>query len=189
MSKWLNQHVEETILIHQGDNHNKFWTIRWDNTTKTIHTRWGRIGTAGGSKETPADVHTAPAIISRKQHQKMAEGYRKIKSSDFDKLTIQAAIVGSQNKCHDLQWVEISSDGEHISWHVISEDRLYDPNCNPGLLLKLETRKCGGETSFQLLFSVEKCYKVSDDSLFPITEGHALYSITKKIEEAISVKL
>lgn len=193
---WLDQYKEEQILIHTGSGHNKFWSARWDPATGKVHIRWGRLGTSGQSqiKEFKSQ-YDASRFVSRKCDEKSCKGYTdtvngtKIDHQLFEKMTIEAAIVGTQNKCHEMQWVEIIDEASG-RFEPITEDRLFSPDCNPGMLVELETRKeYDGDTKFRLLFTFDKCFKVRNNSIVPVTQSSDLYKMTQKVEEAIGRSL
>ena len=144
---------------------------------------------------------------------------KEISRDILDRLHTEAAIVGTQNKCHDFKWVEVTSDPcdeSIIIYKAITEDRLYDPECNPAILVDFETRKGiptkmtlhGVEfrTRFRFLFTLEKAYDIIDtfglSSFRPIGNdfyrtsssnligsNHPLKKMVDKVEEAIGQSL
>lgn len=187
---WYNTYKEENILINQSSGHNKFWAASWDESNNTVNMRWGRIGTKGqyqvkkfGSKS------DAINFISKKVYEKQAKGYSntingaKITEAELNKVNTIAAIIGTQNKCSNFQWVEIKEHGDSLKYELISEDRLYDPNCNPGILIDVEMRE--NSLKFRFLFSSQNVYDVSYGDFSVISNKHPLYKIVNKVEEAI----
>lgn len=198
---FYDKYKEERILINQDGSHNKFWAAHWDEQNDEVHVRWGRIGCSGQSQVKKMSKHEAVRFIESKSQEKRRKGYldkydnAPIDRSVLDKLAIEAAIVGTQNKCHGMQWVEIT-DPDAGYFEAIQESRLYDPDCNPGVLVKLETRKeYDGETKFKLLFSFDRCFRVSHSNInnpgvtVQITENSDLYKMVQKVEEAIGRSL
>lgn len=193
---WLDQYKEERIVVQQSDEHNKFWAAHWDEPAREVKVRWGRLGTAGQTQTKKfGSQYEAAIFISNKYNEKRRKGYKetvdgkKIDRQLFEKMTIEAAIVGTQNKCHEMQWVEIADEANGM-FSPITEDRLFSPDCNPGMLVQLETRKeYDGETSFRLLFTFDKCFKVGRGHITPITKSSDLYKMTQKVEEAIGRSL
>lgn len=193
---WYDRYKEEKILVHQGAEHNKFWAAHYDDKTNEVHVRWGRIGTKGQSQTKKfGSQYQAVNFIDTKFREKCRKGYKDkidgkpIDQGVFEKLAIEAAIVGTQNKCHEMQWVEIK-DAANGGFVHITEDRLFDPDCNPGLLVKIETRKeYDGDTSFRLLFSFDNCFKIGRNGMHAITKSSDLYKMAQKVEEAIGRNL
>jgi predicted DNA-binding WGR domain protein len=203
MPSWYDQYKEEKILIHQGDEHNKFWAAWWDEKTNKVHVRWGRIGTKGQSKvHDKGDRWSSARFIETKFGEKRRKGYtdqyngKPITQATLDQLHTEAAIVGTQNKCHNFQWVEIEIEaGKAVYFKNISEDRLYDPECNPAIVVDFETRKdIGGRDRFRFLFTLEETYDIlgnsqraTNDQL--VGQAHPLRKMVDKVEEAIGRSL
>lgn len=189
---WYDRYKEERILVQQRGEHNKFWAAHWDDQANKVHVRWGRLGTKGQSQVKDfGSQGQAINFIENKFHEKRRKGYtdkidgKVIDQGVFEKLATEAAIVGTQNKCHELQWVEIQ-DEDGGDYQPIGEERLFDPDCNPGLLVTLETRKkYDGDTHFRLLFTFDKCFKITPYRTTPIDKSSDLYKMTSKVEEAI----
>ena len=198
---WYDHYKEERILIHAGGVHNKFWAAGLDEQTNQVHVRWGRIGTKGQSKDHSFDGKYAAAhFIETKFCEKRRKGYTDklhnvdITQAALDRLNTEAAIVGTQNKCHSFQWVELVASGNAIDFHEISEDRLYDPSCNPGILVVFETRKeIDNRDRFTFLFTLETTYDVRDSKRATedmlVSSGHPLRKMVDKVEEAIGRSL
>lgn len=194
---WYDKYKEECILIQQEEQHNKFWAGRLEN--KTVYIRWGRLGTKGQSQEKEfAGEYAAANFLQTKFNEKKRKGYtdrhrgKQIDGPVLEKLAVEAAIVGTSNKCHDMQWVEIAASNP-ITFERISEERLFDPACTPGLLVSLETKKeYGGKTSFNLLFTGDAAYvadAVKNAACAKIEKTDKLYELTKKVEEAVGRSL
>jgi len=192
------------ILIHCGQGHNKFWAAWWDETTNEVHLRWGRIGTKGGSKTKPfGGVYEATNFIDNKYHEKRRKGYtgqhngQPITQEVLDELFVEAAIVGSQNKCDGMQWVEIDPSDSQVHYAVVSDTRLSDPECNPGLLVRLTTRKeYDGRTQFRILFTEDAAWLETSMGTTEsgkcgtrIRKGHSLHKLVQKVEEAVGRNL
>lgn len=200
---WYDKLKEERILVHQGSEHNKFWAGRLDENTNTVEIRWGRIGTKGQSQTKKfGSTYQAANFLDGKLREKRNKGYTNqhngepIDNTKLEELAVQAAIVGTQNKCHNMQWVELTSDGPSITYQHIRDQRLYEPDCVPGLLVSIETRKeYDGQTQFSILFTGDAAHKVSHaTSPRGVTNGKIdktsqLYELTKKVEEAVGRSL
>ena len=198
---WYDRYKEEKILIHQSEEHNKFWAAGWDDQTNQVHVRWGRIGTKGQSKDHSFESQfEAVRFIEKKFGEKRHKGYAgKLNGMDItqaalDRLNTEAAIVGTQNKCHSFKWVELVASGNTIDFHEINEDRLYDPSCNPGILVVFETRKeIDNRDRFTFLFTLETTYDVRDSNRATedmlVSSGHPLRKMVDKVEEAIGRSL
>jgi len=196
---WQDRYKEERIVVQQSAGHNKFWAAHYDDSTGIAHIRWGRLGTKGQSQEKHFGSNYAAAnFIDNKFYEKQRKGYtdkdahgNKIDHARFEAMCIEAAIVGTSNKCHELQWVEFADDN---SFTHIDEDRLFNPACNPGLLVNFETRiKYDGRNRFKFVFAADKTFDVQDANYIItrqiVTSSHPLYKLTQKVEEAIGRKL
>lgn len=202
---WYDRYKQEKIVVQQGAGHNKFWAAHWDETTTTVHVRWGRLGTKGQTQDKKMGVHEASRFIDTKYAEKRRKGYteryqgRVIDHTIFEKMATEAAIVGSSNKCHQMQWVEIVKNdpttGKPAANGVtalkpITDDRLSEPDCNPGLMVKLETKKqYGGNNKFDLLFTFDRAFHLVGGGIYEITKSHALNELTAKVEEALGRSL
>jgi len=192
---------DEKIFVHQGATHNKFWTSICDEATFEVTIRWGRLGTKGQSKKYPfATRRDATYFMLEKNRERLRKGYtgrhlgKEISRAMLDQLGTEAAIVGSQNKCHTFKWVELVGFAAEISYKEIDEDRLYNPECNPGILVNFETRKeIDGRKKFVLLFTLESAYDLrGHNPATPerlIESGHPLRKMVDKVEEAIGRSL
>jgi predicted DNA-binding WGR domain protein len=191
---WLAQYKDETILVQTSDDHNKFWIAAIDQKTYTASIRWGRIGIAGQKQEkTFSTPHNAARFVESKMAEKRRKGYYKIDKKTFDRISVEAAIVGTQNKCHNLQWVEITDD-RSLTYVPVNNDRLQAPDCNPGLYVEVNTKKkYEGQDSFRFLFTFHQVYllvyHLSGITAIPITKTNPIYELTGKVEEAIGRSL
>lgn len=112
---WYDAYKEEKIVVQQEGNHNKFWAAHYDESTNTVYVRWGRFGTKGQSQEKKfGSISQAASFISDKYYEKKRKGYtdtdkqgNKIDHARFEMMCIEAAIVGTSNKCDALDWVEL----------------------------------------------------------------------------------
>lgn len=188
---WADQYKEEKIVVQQEGAHNKFWAAYWDESKGEVKVRWGRIGTSGQSQTKKfRDLYDASSFINQKYNEKRRKGYdnkdklgRTIDRAVFEEMCVEAAIIGSANKCNSIQWVEIT-DQNNLTFKTINNDRLFSPDCVPGLLVNLETKKAyDGKHSFVLLFALDKIFDANNK--VEIGQSHNLYDMTKKIEEAI----
>ena len=199
---WYDRYKEEKIVVQQGAGHNKFWAAHCDVMTNTVYVRWGRLGTKGQSQEKNFDsAYSAANFIDTKYYEKRRKGYRdtnengqKIDHARFEMMCTEAAIVGTQNKCHNMHWVELSATGDGFSYVEISDDRLYSPDCNPGLLVEFETKKeHDARNRFKFLFTFEETYDVRDAKRAIASQlvdsTHPLHKMVEKVEEAIGRKL
>lgn len=184
---WYDKFTKETILVYDADNSNKFWAAQMDKKTFKVTIRWGRLGTKGQSQEKDfAGEYAAGRFIESKMGEKTRKGYRPIEKKKFDELVIQSAIVGTSNKCRNFRWVEIT-DESNLKFKTITEDRLADPACNPGVFVELETKKeYSGKTMFALLFTFDKVFDVTDGrNITLVTKASPIYELTGKVEEAL----
>ncbi len=188
---WYDKFKKETILVYDADNSNKFWAAQMDENTFKVTIRWGRLGTKGQSQEKDfAAEYVAGRFIESKMSEKRRKGYRTIEKKKFDELCIQSAIVGTSNKCRNFRWVEIT-DEANLRFKTIPEERLADPNCNPGVFVELETKKdYGGKSMFALLFTFDKVFDVTNGhNITLVTKSSPIYELTEKVEEALGRSL
>jgi predicted DNA-binding WGR domain protein len=201
---WCDRYKEEKIVVQRSGNHNKFWAAWWDENTNQVHVRWGRIGTKGQSqtKDFPSRWQ-ATNFIDNKYNEKRRKGYtheyngEPITQEVLDALFIEAAIVGSQNKCDGMQWVEIESVEGSVMYAIVPDSRLADPECDPGLLVRLTTRKeYDGRTQFRILFTEDAAWLETSLSTSEsgrcgtrIQKGHSLHKLVEKVEEAVGRSL
>jgi predicted DNA-binding WGR domain protein len=189
---WIDKYKTEQVLIQQEENHNKFWAAVVDEKTFKASIRWGRLGTKGQSQEKDFTTSWEAAnFIDTKLREKRRKGYEPITKSAFDKLCIQSAIVGTANKCNQFEWVEIKGDNYFVT---IDDNRLQNPDCNPGVYVEVETKKkYGGESSFNILFTFDKAYLIGPKRFITpvglITKESPIYELTAKVEEAIGRSL
>lgn len=200
---WYDRYKDEKILIHQGDEHNKFWAASWDDKTNEVNVRWGRLGTKGQSQTKKfGGNYAAVNFIDNKFREKRRKGYsdqfngKPITQATMDRLHTEAAIVGTQNKCHDFKWVEIEMEaGGAVYFKEIPEERLYDPDCHPAILVDFETRKdVQGRDKFKFLFTLEETYDILGHSQRATADqlvgtGHPMRKMVDKVEEAIGRSL
>jgi len=197
--------IKYEYYICKEEEHNKFYAFETDDTTHTVTTRWGRLGAKGQSAtEHFGDKWDAQRYVNKKLQEKTRKGYRVCSKPDFDKANLAAAIVGTQNKVGDMNWIEVYINPEQIngnlteiSYRKITEDRLSQPDCNPGLLVKIDTKKeYAGETEFTMIFAGEKVYKsISNGNVVsrstgqpffkPIEKTDAVYKLVEKIGEVL----
>lgn len=197
---WYDKLKKETIYINREEDHSKYWSIGFDETTHVVITKNGRLGTKGLVHTKNFDSNSACArFIETKTREKTNKGYKKITQTEFEKLSIEASIVGTQNKCDQLQWVEYSISNGLISFESVGEDRLSDPACNPGLRIELTTRKeYNGKNHFEIIFTVDAAYELqkphgsshnTNVKTTTITKSHYLYELVDKAEAAIGHSL
>jgi predicted DNA-binding WGR domain protein len=198
--------AKEQILVCTEDNHSKFWMYTEANGVYTA--RWGRLGTKGGQSKN----YSYPEIVD-KVYEKQRKGYKPISRDVFEQKSTEAAIVGTQNKCHDMRWMEQRQNNVTMNSIVlqdgtiyapVSDQRLQEPDCEPALLVRLETRKeFAGQKDFQLMFTPDGSYLLHDDQgvsvrhnhrgtvasgimkRTKIVKGHDLYPMVEKVEEAL----
>lgn len=180
----------EHFLICQSEA-NKFWSVSHDESTHTVVVRWGRIGTAGQSQTKRfTNGWDASSFVSKKLSEKRSKDYRATTKEKLEQLHVEASIVGTSNKCHGIQWVE----EEASVLRPVDELRLAQPDCDPKLHVKLETRKeyCG-QHEHELLFCQDAVFSLPRKSTtlgrVPITNTHPLYELVKKVEEAVGRSL
>lgn len=199
---WYDRYKEAKILVIQDTNakgvsRNAFWQGYYDPKTNQVHLKWGRIGTKGQSKSKDfGSEGSAINFIDKKYREKRNKGYTSqhegspIDSAMLDQLHIEAQIVGASNKMIDMQWMECTGDHQ---FSEINVERLYDPECNPAIRVKLETRKSYADQNvFTLLFGGDGSYIVSGPRggiLTPISSTHPLHKMVEKVEEALGRKL
>ncbi len=185
---WLDKYKKETTLINTGEAHNKFWSSAVDENTNQVTIRWGRIGTKGQQQVKDFDnQYGAIEFVRAKQGEKTRKGYHSIDKKKFDELSIQAAIVGASNKCRNFRWVEITDLTAGFKIETCTEDRLQNPDCNPGLFVEVETKKeYNGRHVTALLFTFSQVYDVTDGrKVILVTKTSPLYELTNKVEEAL----
>ncbi len=186
---WYDHLKQEQFFIQQEEEHNKFYITSIDEKTFTATVRWGRLGVKGQNQvKNFNSMYDAGRFIDGKISEKTRKGYRKIDKAKFDKLCVEAAIVGTQNKCNNLQWIEFV--GDSLKFKPVTEDRLQSPECNPGIRVDVETKKAYGEqTSFRLLFTFDKAYDLRNGEPTLITKSSPIYELTQKVEEAVGRSL
>jgi len=192
---WLDRYKNETILVCNEENHNKFWACRYDESTKIVHSRWGRIGTGGQTQQvTMANDYEAAELIDKKRREKGRKGYNPVDRKKFDEMNLQAAIVGTNNKCHSLRWVNVKEAG----FSLATDTELQDPNCNPGIWINVQTKKVyDGRSGFEFLLTADHVYDlpiVANTSTImkfarAITKSSPLYELIRKVEEAVGRSL
>jgi len=193
--------TEERILIQQDDEHNKFWAARLDESTMTVYIRWGRLGTKGQSQTKQfGGRYAATNFMHTKFNEKTRKGYKDnirgetIDAGKLEQLSVAAAIVGTQNKCHAMEWVEIkSTDANGCHFSKINSDRIYEPDCTPGLMVNMETKKAYHSlTSFCLLFTGDAAYLAdpfTGVAYQKVSKQDPLYELTEKVEQAVGRSL
>lgn len=193
---WQDKFKKERILVCNLDSHNKFWAAQYDEQTNRVVVRWGRLGTKGQTQTKDFSASwEAVSFIDGKYREKARKGYTHIEQSDFDRRSIEAAIVGTQNKCYDFRWLKIIDDRVgHLEFEVADELILQDPNCNPGIRVSLETKKeYANRKSFTLVFTFDKAFDIvtagRSSSAVPIAKSSPLYELTQKVEEALGRSL
>lgn len=198
---WIDKFKDGKILIHQEAYHNKYWSAIFDETNLTVIVKWGRIGTKGSQKTYKfGSTYQAAAFLDTKFNEKKRKGYVdklngvSIDGPKLEQLAVEAAIVGTQNKCHEMEWVEIQPHGDcDFTYHKIEQTRLFEPDCVPGLLVAMETKKAyDGSTSFSLLFTGDAAFLVNQSARKThrrIVKSDPLYELTQKVEEAVGHSL
>jgi predicted DNA-binding WGR domain protein len=198
---WYDKFAKERILINVADTHSKYWAAYLDEATATVHVRWGRLGTKGGQQaKTFPHASQAVSYISTKFNEKQRKGYTdKIRGETIDagrleKLSIEAAIVGTQNKCQSMEWVEITSaDDSACKFARINDTRIYEPDCTPGLLVTMETKKTYHQLNdFSLLFTGDAAFladQYTGIAYLKVEKKDPLYELTQKVEEAVGRSL
>lgn len=162
--------------VNIDKNHNKFWCIEKEQYKILNETKWvvktqnGRLGTKGTSQpnkhfnsESQADCY----IIS-KVHNKTSKGYKQISDPKLSELNLNAAIVGSSNKCNSMEWVKYD-EVTKILTNDIGKD-VGDPSYEPLLFVSLETRKAYVNKNlqvnhFDILITSEKIYVLTIKSM------------------------
>ncbi len=187
---WYDKYKNEKILIKKTEENNKFWAAYLDDKTNMVYVRWGRIGTKGQSQtKSFTSLYQATNFIDGKYHEKSREGYtdkhqgRIITPSVFDKICLEASIVGTSNICNELLWCDIYSPETH-RWRCISDEELLNPNIKPGIIINFSTGKSyNGRSTFRVLFDFDKFYDTSMNKY--IEKGDPLYPLLMKFGEAI----
>lgn len=208
-SSYFDTYKQEKILINSDEEHNKFWAARLDDKTNTVHIRWGRLGTKGQSQTKEFGVggssYRAINFMDSKFNEKRRKGYAVVTSDEFNRKATEAAIIGSSNKCHAMNWKRINKVDSHVAggytlaYDDIKIEELYDSNCVPGLLVALETRK---EDKISILLTVDRTYRLTGGSVgafgtggfkgtshlatgVEVKKGDDIYELVEKIQEAI----
>ena len=193
--------MARAIYVCSEEGHNKYWIIDRDPTNPAIVlVKNGRLGSPKGTIQPPKDCGSewsADRYIENKIDEKLRKGYRKIDENKFKQLTMQASVIGLNNKCDLMQWVEqIPSDDQHYNFRNVGESRLMQPDYNPALLVSLTTKKAyAGQNSFRFLFTPDKSYEVRgygvrggvhQFEVREITKSDPLYDISSKVEAGMA---
>lgn len=195
--------MKDTLLAHTGGKHNKFWCANVDPHTHDVTVRYGRIGTKGVEKKSHyPTAYQAESFIYKKKREKERKGYMTISEHELEKMHVRAAIVGTQNHCNGMKWVELKDTGSKWLFTPVNEDKLLDPSCTPGLLVDFDTRKeIAGRTKFAFLLAPDGTYDVGlsprNNSRFDgetlkgnrVDDKNPLWDIVKNIEEAVGTTL
>lgn len=208
------------VLINRADGHNKFWRATMtSHGDKFIVTRnWGRIGQVGSDKtEIFPTEYSALLNIRKLIAEKERDSYTKISDKEFERQTAIASAIGTANKILEVKWLEFTdSSPAHsyielrnytlptvkdadINYVYTTEERLSSPDCNPGLMLDIETKKKYQESNRHcLIIAEDKIYSsialrgYSADHIWKykadvslIKEDHPLYALAQKVQKAI----
>ena len=92
--------MPETTYIHQGAQHNKFWS--WERDGSDVVFRWGRLGQSGQNNRKRFDQ----SLIDKKVSEKLRKGYELADKEKVKKETKTAELMGPQNKIVELKWVD-----------------------------------------------------------------------------------
>lgn len=212
---------QAVVLINRADGHNKFWRATMSSLgDKFIVTRnWGRIGQVGSDKsEIFSTEYSALLNIRKLIEEKERDSYTKISDKEFERQTAIASAIGTANKILEVKWLEfIDSSPAHsyielrnytslptvkdadINYVYTTEERLSSPDCNPGLMLDIETKKKYQESNRHcLIIAEDKIYSsialrgYSADHIWKykadvslIKEDHPLYALAQKVQKAI----
>lgn len=196
------------IFICQEGEHNKYWIIEKDPTSpSTVLVKNGRLGAEKGQIQKPNNRGTergADRYIEEKiDEKKRLKGYYKITEQQFAVRSRQASIVGLQNKCSGLAWIEALPYkylDEYQCYKKVPDSRLADPAYDPVLIVNLSTRKeYAGRVDFKLLFTPDATFEITGsigsrdthcDFAFrtvQVTPGHPLHELTEKVEAGLSL--
>lgn len=174
------------IMVCRDGSHSKFYEYWLGEDELTTYARFGRIGTPGKSEAGREHGHRdlASCYLRRKAYEKTRKGYVNVDYNEFNRLSLQAAIVGTQNKCGDFHYVEFI-DGNQF--RMVSEERLADPECKVGFMLDFSTRKpYDGLTDFILVIKPDAsivAYGQLDMKILP--NDHAIYELADKVRDAV----
>lgn len=163
--------MEKTILINKSTNHNKYWIAEYDQTKLTVN--WGRIGTKGGKKEyTFSSPAAAKDHYNSQVHKKQLDGYKKVTEHTYNKLTLEANIIGNRNKIILNHWVRIEKrDQQRPLYTPIEERELSNPNQEVGLLTLIALEKAAYEPQLiAYIFDFEKITRITATGLTYDTE-------------------
>lgn len=190
---------KDQYLINTAEEHSKFYIIRYDSTGMS-YARYGRLGTKGKPENKQhGSEYIAASFVHDKYNEKIRKGYAQISKADFDKKAMEAAIVGSQNKCTAFQWIEVK--GEFVTY--ANEERIAHPDCKVGIYVEFVTRKVfDGLTEFVIIVwpdaSVNLYYgphviRRQGSSLKDIQDNrlsstHPAHSMVEKVCEAIGTR-
>ena len=154
---WYDKYKDDKILINREEEHNKFWIVRYDPTTHDVITKWGRVGTKGQSKTFHFSGSSgAFNHIRTKEAEKRRKGYTIIDASALQRMTVEASLVGSNNKCVEFRWGEfVSYDDDILSFDPVEESRIMHPDCNPVPMFLVTMRDQTGELN--AWFSIYNC--------------------------------
>ena len=184
----------ETILINQRSRHNKFWIVSVNGNN--VMRKWGRIGTKGQQRTDAFDDDLkASRFAHDKEWSQRSQGYQPCNKQLYNKLSTEAAVVGTKNKCLQIEWVEFVTDQYGIGIHgynSIDESKLCDPKCNPALLVSVEFQKPQLTNKVHLLIYTNKGIYTSDYSatlnrpIRKLDNTSKIYNLAIKIGETIN---
>lgn len=122
-------HVTESNKFYDG-------SITKSGSQSIVVLRWGRIGVEKGqtSQKAFSDEYSAKSYLQSKLYEKSRKGYRQVDESTYKALKATARLIGLQNKIHSTRWLErVTTPYNKILWKDVSELRLQEPDCFPGL--------------------------------------------------------
>lgn len=173
------------FYLNTQPGHNKYYVVTQNNREVTIN--YGRIGTKGQRlhKEFPG-IYQANSFARQKIAEKNNKGYLKVDERLYNTRTLEASLLGTQNKLDSLHWLDITKEtgGTPVEWRQLSEDQLQDPNYNIGVLVTISTIRSG---THEILFYGDRIYILHGPIVIvPLTSEHPLYHLASKASEVIS---
>jgi predicted DNA-binding WGR domain protein len=179
---WYDKYKDEHILINTSDVHNKFWSAYLDEKTYTVTVKWGRIGIKPQSQiKSFTSLYKAANFIDSKYREKANKGYKPIKQSELDRMCIEAAIIGTQNKCNKFAWVDIKGPCQYV---FVTDAELYNPDIVPGIVVDLTTRgEIDGKHDFKFLFDFDNVFDLSTNTIIP--KSSKLTPFIKKMTDVL----
>jgi predicted DNA-binding WGR domain protein/stalled ribosome alternative rescue factor ArfA len=202
------------IFVNQESKHNKFWTIKTrtgQEFHRIVETNHGRLGTKGKVYGKKFNSPTAAKLfVISKVDEKKRKGYVEIKQEQLDALHIQSAIIGTQNKLEEFEWVEILATTPRLDstappspWRSIMlkpvlDTRLAEPDYDPAIRVVVGMRSKHFKDKISIVLTADSIYQLTRHrprkgrasyQAEQIDKQHELFDMCDKIKEAVSHSL